>query len=42
MKGYMLKGFAAIVIRGLMSSAALAHDPTFHRVLFKNGVEVAA
>ncbi|GBE09321.1 hypothetical protein BMS3Bbin11_01676 [bacterium BMS3Bbin11] len=45
MKGYMLKGFAAIVISGLMSSTALAHDPIFSigpHVLFKNGVEVAA
>lgn len=45
MKGHMLNAFAAIVVTGLMSSLAHAHDPIFAigpHVLFKNGVEIAA
>ncbi|GBE09296.1 hypothetical protein BMS3Bbin11_01194 [bacterium BMS3Bbin11] len=43
MKGHMLKVFSALVITGLMSSLAYAHDPIFSigpHVLYKNGVEV--
>ncbi len=45
MKRHMLQGVATVVISGLMSSMAHAHDPIFGigpHVLFKNGVEVAA
>ena len=45
MKGMMLKGLGITLLTGLMSNAALAHDPIFGvgpHVLFKNGFEAAA